>query len=223
MQHDRGISASETDTLAAIAMAAASAAASAALRAGARVPTFTLSDRQGGKVSLDDLLTSGPVVLNFVRGSWCAFGEASLAQLAMAYDRITALGAKAVSIAPLSRPAKAGNTPRMPELIDTDMKVARAFGLAFELPAELRPRYLELGYTPPRTQIARTFLVPIPAMYLVDPDGVVVLAYVDVDYRNRLDGESLLTALKALSARCETGAPSARQLAVSRARIRRIR
>ncbi|WP_110857430.1 peroxiredoxin-like family protein [Paraburkholderia silvatlantica] len=218
MKQDRSISKSDADTLAA--MAAASAAMSGILRAGARVPPFTLPDRQGSKVSLDHLLMAGPVVLDFVRGAWCAYGEESLAQFASAYDRITTLGAKAVAIAPHGRPAHAGDALPMPELIDMDMKVARAFGLAFDLPAELRTRYLALGYTPPRTQIAGSFLVPIPATYLIDPDGLVVLAYVSVDYRTRFDSESLITALQALTVRRKTGERAARQLVMGRRRAR---
>ncbi|VVD33114.1 hypothetical protein [Paraburkholderia dioscoreae] len=41
----------------------------------------------------------------------------------------------------------------------------------------------------------------MPATFLLDRDGSVALAHVDVDYRKRLDVESLLRALKALQAR----------------------
>jgi peroxiredoxin len=218
MKQDRSIAKFDADTLAAI--AAASAAMPGTLRAGARVPPFTLPDRQGGKVSLDHLLMAGPVVLDFVRGAWCAYGEESLAQFASTYDRIATLGAQAVAIAPHGRPAHAGDALPMPELIDVDMKVARAFGLAFDLPAELRTRYLELGYAPPRTHIAGSFLVPIPATYLVDQDGLVVLAYVNVDYRTRFDSESLITALRALTVRRKPGERAARRLVMSRRRTR---
>ena len=89
----------------------------------------------------------------------------------------------------------------MRELQDIDMKVARAYGLAFELPARLRPGYEALGYVPPRTGRAGTWLVPLPATYLLDRDGIVALAFIDVDYRRRVEPGSLLTALRALQAR----------------------
>ncbi|MGA7817798.1 MAG: hypothetical protein WCA53_33645, partial [Caballeronia sp.] len=89
----------------------------------------------------------------------------------------------------------------MRELQDIEMKVARAYGLAFDLPPGLRPRYEGLGYAPPSTRNARAWLVPLPATYLLDRDGIVALAFIDVDYRKRFESESLLTALKALQAR----------------------
>jgi len=47
-------------------------------------------------------------------------------------------------------------------------------------------------------------LVPLPATYLVDRDGIVALAFIDVDYRRHVEPSSLLTALTALQARHES-------------------
>ncbi|MGF6774009.1 peroxiredoxin [Paraburkholderia sp. GAS199] len=191
----------DADRAASTAATAAAAAVSSALRAGTRVPAFELPDTHGNTVSLDQALGAGPVVLNFLRGAWCAFGEESLTQLAATYERIVSLGAAAFAIAPPSAlTSPAGSVP-IPELVDKDMKVARTFGLAFELPAELRPKYLELGYVPPKTRKADSFLVPIPATYLVDQEGMILLAHIDADYRHHLDNAALLTALKALQTR----------------------
>jgi peroxiredoxin len=191
----------QADTDAELVMAASSEAASRALRAGARAPLFTLADVTGRQVSLEDLLSEGPVVLHFFRGAWCSFGEQSLAEFATTYQDVVALGASAVAIAPPCKLATQSAPLPMRELQDTDMKVSRAYGLAFELPAGLRPGYEEGGYTPPSTRKAGSWLVPLPATYLLDRDGVVALAFIDVDYRNHFESGSLLTALKALQAR----------------------
>lgn len=191
----------DVDRAATTAMTAAASAVSSALRAGKRVPVFELPDTHGNPVSLDQALGGGPVVLNFLRGAWCAFGEESLAQLAATYASIVSVGASAFAIAPPGPMSQPGGSVPIPELVDRDMKVARAFGLVFELPAELRSKYLELGYVPPKTRRPDSFLVPIPATYLIDQEGVIVLAHIDADYRHHLDSEALLGALKALRAR----------------------
>jgi len=193
-----------------LAVAASLGAASRALRAGARAPLFTLADASGRKVVLEHLLDAGPVVLHFFRGPWCSFGEKSLAEFAAIYQKVVELGASAVAITP---PCKApAQSVRMPmrELLDIDMKVARAYGLAFDLPAALRPKYEALGYVPPPTGRAGTWLVPLPATYLLDSDGIVALAFIDVDYRRHVDPGSLLTALRALQARHESHRRAAR-------------
>jgi peroxiredoxin len=200
----------DADRAANTAMTAAASAVSNALRAGKRVPVFELPDTHGNAVSLDQALGRGPVVLNFLRGAWCAFGEESLAQLAATYESIVAVGASAFAIAPPGRIPQPGGSVPIPELVDRDMLVARTFGLVFELPVELRPRYLELGYVPPKTRRPDSFLVPIPATYLVDQEGVIVLAHIDADYRHHLDSEALLGGLKALQARTAARERSAR-------------
>ncbi len=184
-----------------LAMAASSEAASKALRAGARAPLFALRDTNGRDVSLDQLLDAGPVILHFFRGAWCSFGERGLADLASAYYEFKDLGASAVAIAPPSKPLAPIMPLPMPELIDRNLKVSRAFGLAYELPPGLRTRYESLGYQPPVTRSAHSFLAPIPATYLIDHDGVVALAYVDIDYRNGFDVESVVKALRTLQSR----------------------
>ncbi|WP_345816796.1 redoxin domain-containing protein (plasmid) [Paraburkholderia sp. PREW-6R] len=191
----------DIDQAASTAMLAAAGAVSDALCAGRHVPAFELSDTRGHAFSLDRALDAGPLVLHFWRGAWCAFGEESLAELAVTYRSIVTLGASAFAIAPPGQIMQPGGSVPIPELVDTDMKVARAFGLVFELPVELRPRYLELGYIPPKTRKSGSFLVPIPATYLIDQEGVIVLSHIDADYRHHLDSEALLGALKALRAR----------------------
>jgi hypothetical protein len=74
-------------------------------------------------------------------------------------------------------------------------------GLSAPLPAKLRPIYLERGYAPPRNARAGEWLVPIPATYLVSPNGTIVLGAVDVGHRNRLHSEQLVTALNGMRRR----------------------
>jgi peroxiredoxin len=203
---ERG-SSNQSDADAELAAAASWRAASGALRAGAHAPLFTLTDTSGHRVALEDLLRAGPVVLHFFRGSWCSFGEESLAELATIYRKVIELGASAVAIAPPCATHAEKVLMPMRELQDVDMSVARAYGLAFDLPAGLRPRYEALGYVPPSTGRAGSWLVPLPATYLLDRDGIVALAFIDVDYRRHVEPASLLTALRALHARRGTPGP----------------
>jgi len=194
--------ASSSDPDAELIIAASAEAASRAVRAGARAPLFKLADATGRLVDLEYLLRAGPVVLHFFRGAWCSFGAESVAEFASNHQDVIALGASAIAIAPPSKTATHRVPfPMMRELLDVDMKVARAYGLAFELPVSLRSRYEQLGYTPPIARKGRNWLVPLPATYLLDRGGVVVLGFIDVDYRNHCGCGTILTALKALQSK----------------------
>ena len=184
-----------------LAMAAASGVAASALRAGARAPLFTLADAGGKPVELERLLEAGPVVLHFFRGVWCGFGARSLDEFSAACQDVTALGVSAVAIGPGGLPGiERDKLPPVIELGDDDMHIARTYGLAFNLPYSLRARYQQLGYRPPAgSNGVDDWLVPVPAVYLLDRDGIVVLAAVELDYRKRFDAAPLLGALKAIS------------------------
>jgi peroxiredoxin len=178
--------------------------ANRALRAGSMAPAFRLRDHGGQQVSLQELLSTGPAIVHFNRGSWCTYCHNSMADLTVSYDNIRAAGARVVAIAPPPSPrfltaaqVKATHLP-FPTLIDEGMKVAVAYGVAYSLPAQLRAIYLERGYVPPRNPRASEWLVPIPATYLIGTDGTIVLGAVDVDYRNPLRSEQLVSALKGM-------------------------
>lgn len=187
--------ASDADADAELAMAAASAATPGALQAGMRAPLFALPDASGQLVALEALLRRGPVLLHFYRGAWCTYGEQSLAAFGATYERVASLGGLALAISPDRRPGQPPHGWRVPDLYDAGLRVARNYGLAFTLPERLRARYRELGYAPGE---GGEWLAPLPAVYLLDRDGVVVLASLELDYRKRFNAEPMLQALRAI-------------------------
>jgi len=199
----------DADQMAAITMAVA-AASGRALRAGCIAPDFRLPDHGGRQFSLQEISARGPAIVHFYRGSWCKYGHDSLTDLAAAHDDIRAAGGHVVAIAPPPSPecvaVEQADAARLPftTLIDEGMKVAIAYGVAYTLPVQLRPIYLEHGYAPPRNAKAGEWLVPIPATYLISSNGTIVLGAVDVDYRNQLHSGQLVTALNGMHGRGST-------------------
>jgi peroxiredoxin len=196
----------DAEQMAAITMAVA-AASSRALRAGSIAPDFRLRDHGGHQFSFQEISANGPAIVHFYRGSWCKYGHDSLTDLAAAHEDIRAAGGHVVAIAPPPSPqciaVEQADAVRLPftTLVDEGMKVAVAYGVAYTLPVQLRPTYLGHGYAPPRNARAGEWLVPIPATYLISPNGTIVLSAVDVDYRNRLHSRQLVTALNGMHGR----------------------
>jgi peroxiredoxin len=182
---------------------AASGIAKEALKAGDRAPDFRLPDTCGGHVRLKDLLAAGPVVLSFYRGGWCPYCNLELRALQQVLPEITRLGARLVAVSPqtpdesLSTAEK--NELAFPVLTDIGSATAKSFGIAFDLAEELRPVYTRFGHALPDRNGDESWVLPIPATYVIDSDGTVALAFVDVDYRNRLEPAEILAALQALS------------------------
>lgn len=179
-------------------------AAKRAIRAGQFAPTFRLQDLHGGSVSLLDLIERGPLVVSFYRGLWCSFCDTAIEALAGIGDKIHALGAAHVAIGPPpgdSRQQDRLDIFPMPILIDRGLRVSSAYGLTIELPDDLREQYATAGYVPPNTTESGKWLVPIPATYLIDRTGRIVMAAIDIDYRNRIAPSQILSALRSLQRR----------------------
>ena len=182
---------------------AASGISQRALRAGDRAPDFTLPDARGDSLWLKDLLAASPVVLSFYQGGWCPYCNLELRALQQALPEITRLGAKLVAVSPetpdesLSTEEK--NALAFPVLSDAGSTAAKSFGIAYDLAEELRPVYARFGHALPDKNGDESWVLPIPATYVIDSDGIIALAFVDVDYRNRLEPAEILAALQALS------------------------
>jgi peroxiredoxin len=177
-----------------------------ALKACDRVPDFHLPEAHGGFVRLSDLLAKGPVVLSFYRGGWCPYCNLELRALQKMLPEITELGAELVAVSPqtpdesLSTAEK--NELAFPVLSDIGSATAKAFRIAFDLAEELRPIYAWSGHALPDKNGDESWTLPIPATYIIDPNSTVALAFLDVDYRNRLEPTDVVTVLRALSKDC---------------------
>jgi peroxiredoxin len=181
---------------------AASGITQRAIKAGNRAPDFRLPDARGGRVRLRDLLTRGPVVVSFYRGGWCPYCNLELRALQNALPAIKLVGAELVAISP-QRPDESLSTAEknalaFPALSDVGSVTATAYGIAFDLAEELRPIYTRFGHALPDKNGDDSWVLPVPATYVIDTNGTVVLAFVDVDYRNRLEPTEIIAALGCL-------------------------
>lgn len=183
---------------------AADGMADRAVQAGESAPDFTLRNARGEAVSLSALLARGPVVLSFYRGGWCPYCNLQLRAYQRVLPEIEALGARLVAVS-TEAPDQTLSTAQKNELAfevlsDTDGAVGRAWRLVYELSDELRGLYTANNMDLARINAHGRWELPLPATYVIAPDGKVQLAFVDVEYRRRLEPADILAALRALSA-----------------------
>ena len=172
------------------------------IKAGDLAPDFRLPDARGGHVQLRDLLFKGPVVVSFYRGGWCPYCNLELRALQNALPAIRQLGADLVAISrqtpdeSLSTAEK--NELAFPVLSDSGSAIAKRYGVAFDLAEELRPIYARFDHALPDKNGDDSWILPIPATYVVDMNRTIALAFIDVDYRNRLEPAEIIAALESL-------------------------
>ncbi|MEM6598996.1 MAG: peroxiredoxin-like family protein [Cyanobacteria bacterium P01_C01_bin.69] len=173
-----------------------------ALKVGDSAPEFTLPNATGKQASLTEALREGPVILNFYRGGWCPYCNLELRAYQQVLPKIKAAGASLLAISPqapdtsLSTAEK--NELEFEVLSDQGSNVAESYGLAFTLPDELQKLYTELNHVLPKVNGTPDWQLPVPATFVIDQDRKIILAYADVDYRNRLEPADAIAALKEL-------------------------
>jgi peroxiredoxin len=165
------------------------------------MPNFVLPDENGHLVSLEDLLKNGPVAVVFHRGHWCPYCRINTKALAEAQDEVAAAGGQIAAIMPdrqhYTAELRTGSGATFPVLTDFDNGYAMSLNLAFWVGDEMQALMCEAGWDVTPSQGSDTWLLPIPATFVVGTGGLVKARFVDPDYRKRMAIEDLMAALKA--------------------------
>jgi peroxiredoxin len=168
---------------------------------GEKMPDFVLPDERGQLVSLGQLLEKGPVAVTFHRGHWCPYCRINTRALAEAHEQIAAQGGQVAAIMPdrqhFTAELKAQSEAPFPILTDIDNGYAMSLNLAFWVGEDMQKLMCQAGWDVAPSQGSDTWLLPIPATFVVGTDGEVKARFVDPDYRKRMTIEDLLAALKA--------------------------
>jgi peroxiredoxin len=181
---------------------AASNLAAGALKVGDTAPDFILPDVHGEPVRLYSLLREGHVVVVFYRGGWCPYCNLHLRGFQRRLAEFHELGAQIVAISPQlpdnSLSTQEKNELAFPVLSDAGNKVARQFGIVFELSDDLVELYRRFGHSLEDANGASGKReLPVPATFLIDGNRTIRLAHEDIDYTRRLDPDEVIKTLKA--------------------------
>lgn len=172
-----------------------------ALQVGDKAPDFKLNNATGKEVNLYSYLEKGPVVLTWYRGGWCPYCNITLHKLQQELPNFKAEGASLLAL-----------TPELPDntittqdkhnlefevLSDVGSKVARQYGIVFQLTPEVAEIY-QKSFGLHEYNGDETNELPLAATYIIKKDGTIAYVFLDADYRNRAEPAELLAELKKL-------------------------
>jgi len=167
------------------------------------LPEFQIPDQDGHLVSLEELLSNGPLVLSLNRGHWCPWCRLELRALAQIHGEARKLGAQAVSITPetasYSKRLIADNGLPFTVLTDLDLAYALSLGLMIWVGDTIRASYLQSGLDLAQFHRSPGWFLPIPATFVIGTDGMVKARFVEPDFRKRMEPQDILCALRKLS------------------------
>lgn len=83
-------------------------------------------------------------------------------------------------------------------LSDSDLAAARSFGVAYKLDDATLTQLKKYGIDVEAASGQTHHVLPVPAVFLVATNGLILFEYVNPDYRVRLDPDLLLAAAKVM-------------------------
>jgi len=177
-----------------------SGAGESAPQVGEPMPAFHLPDERGRIVGLDQLLSKGPVAVTFHRGHWCPYCRLNTKALAQAQRDIEGEGCQIVAIMPdrqeFAQKFKIESQARFPIFTDIDNGYALSLNLVIWVGAEMERMISSAGRDIARYQGSSSWMLPIPATFVVGMDQKVKARFVDPDYRKRMAIEDMIEALR---------------------------
>lgn len=170
------------------------------LAVGATVPTVTVRNPDGTARRLGPASFAKPTVLIFYRGGWCPYCNAHLGELKAAEPSLLELGYDLVFLS-ADRPQLLYSSLKEPDihytlLSDARMSAARAYGVAFRVDDATFAKYKGFGIDLEATSGETHHELPVPAVFIIDSNGVIRFVHANPDYKVRIRSDALLTAAR---------------------------
>lgn len=177
-------------------------AANKALKAGDKIPEFNLPNVKKENVSSAELLKTSNLIIVFYRGAWCPYCNLYLKRLQDNLGEIKSNGGELVAIS-VENPDNSLTVAEKNELeftvlSDKNLDLARKFNLVYQLDPETDKKYKGSGIDLVKNNGTETPDLPISATYVVDQDGNITFAFIDPDYKKRLEPKDIILELQKL-------------------------
>ena len=167
------------------------------LLVGETIPDLSVAGIDGKAVNLKAEVAKKPTVLVFYRGGWCPFCNKQLAELRTLEPELTKMGYQMLAVSTDSPDNLKASMDKhqlsYTLLSDADLTAAKAFGLAFRAPAAYAAT-LEKGSGGKNVDN----LLPVPAVFLLDKQGVIKFEYINPNMKERISAKLLTAAAEAM-------------------------
>jgi peroxiredoxin len=174
------------------------------LKAGDKAPRFSVETVDNERFDFDPRRLERPVILVSFRGGWCPFCNMHLSELRHAIPEISAMGIDVLFLSgdrsellltSLSRETQEdidglGYTI----LSDANAQAAIALGIAFKVSDRTVQGRIEKGDDIEQSSMARHGVLPVPAVFAINREGVITYVYTNPDYKVRVSADELVAA-----------------------------
>lgn len=171
------------------------------LSVGSRIQDGLIYASKGNEVELGSLLSQVPLIITFIRGSWCPYCMLELQQwnkFIKSIDKPINFIAVSGELSALSDQAIEDNKLSFPIWKDKNYQLANKFGLTYEVPAEMKALMLKWGIDLTTRTCIGDFVLPVPATYIIDKNNNIRYSFLEEDYTERAEPQDVYDEYKKL-------------------------
>ena len=166
-----------------------------------KAPDFTVKSAKGKVVQLASEIQNGPVVILWIQGSWNPYCNIALRYFQAYHAEFKKYGAQLMALTPenLEKIAlcKAHNKITFDIFQDKDNAIAKQYGIVYTTNDTLK-NALETQYQISKFIGEKQSELPLPAAYIVAPNGKVAFAFLDTDHQKRAEPTDFLRVLRGM-------------------------
>ena len=179
------------------------------LTKGDSAPRFVVQTVAGENFDFDPRKLDRPAVIVAFRGGWCPFCNMHLSELRHVIPEISEMGIDVLFLSG-DRPELLYKSLKDETQVDiagrdyviysdANVNAASALGIAFRASDRTINRRHEKGDDIEGSSMAAHGVLPVPAVFAVDGDGVIAFAYANPNYKIRVPAAELLDVAKTLA------------------------
>lgn len=175
---------------------------------GEAAPRFLVETIDGVPYDFDPSKLERPTIIISFRGGWCPYCNMHLSELRHVIPEIRDLGIDVLFLSgdrpdALYEGLKADTREEVDELdyrilSDANAYAAVALGIAFKADPNYVQRLVDGGKDIEDSSIRRRGVLPVPAVFAIDSNGIIVYSYANPDYKVRLAADELLNVARTL-------------------------
>jgi len=170
------------------------------LNVGDKAPHIVGVDQNGKKINSVDILKYNKILIVFYRGNWCPHCKKHLGSLQEHLDEFIEKGVYVMVVTPETGERTKETSDlwhiNFSILYDVDNKIMEDYKVAFELNKDNVTKYFgPISKRVAKYNVENNNVLPVPATYIIDQNGLISYVQYDPNYKNRSDFEEILKTL----------------------------
>lgn len=170
------------------------------LEVGDKAPDISFPADRDEKRYLPNVYKEQPVVIIFYRGNWCPVCNKYLSEFNSRIKDIEAKGAKVIAFTPETNEniikTRKNTGLGVAVYSDIDGSIMKAFDVDFKVTDAYQNKIQEkLNTSIKETNNSDSAVLPVPATFIINKEGIIVYKQFDPDYHNRASVDEILENL----------------------------